>query len=107
MNLCQFDNPTLTCPTCGYVARRLPTYRKCRPVPVVPWRPFQVGDAVERWLSAVGITKNRIERWTRTAGKPDGCGCDARRRWLNEAGDRVQWAIRRRMLAFRRFVLPG
>lgn len=93
MTLCDFSHGR-TCPVCGYVARRLPTYRECRPVPVVPWQPYRVGDAVERWLTAIGITRERVETWTRTAGKPGGCGCDARKRWLNEWSGRMQVAVR-------------
>lgn len=58
------------------------------------WRPVMVGDLVERGLTALGITKDRVERLTRTAGKPGGCGCAARKKWLNEAGVRVQKVIR-------------
>lgn len=104
-DFCQFDPATLTCPTCGYRAKRLPTYRVCRPVPEKPWRPVKVGDAVERWLTAIGITRERVEAWTRTAGKPGGCGCEARKQWLNDAGDRVQAAIRHRLIAARNWYL--
>jgi hypothetical protein len=58
---------------------------------------------VERGLTAIGITKERVERWTRTAGKPGGCGCAGRQRWLNEVGDRVQIQAREALLAARRF----
>jgi len=94
MTLCDFDNQAMTCPACGYVARRLPTYRECRPVPQPEWQPIMVGDLVEKALTAVGITKERVEAITRTAGKPGGCGCQYRQKWLNEAGVRVQKSIR-------------
>lgn len=94
MSLCDFDNPKMTCPRCGYVAKRLPTYRECRPVPQPEWQPIMVGDLVEKALTAVGITQERVERLTRTAGKPGGCGCQGRKRWLNEKGVEVQKAIR-------------
>lgn len=99
---CQFSTSCMTCPTCGYQARRLPTYRICRPVPPKPWRPILVGDLVERWLKSLGVTKERVERWTRTADKPGGCGCGARKRWLNDAGIAVQAAGRRLLLMWRR-----
>lgn len=105
MSLCQLDNPAMTCPACGYQARTLPTYRQCRPVPGDAWRPVPIGDLVERGLTAIGVTKDRVERWTRTAGKPGGCGCEARRKWLNEVGNRVQIAIRSRLLRARAFYL--
>lgn len=103
---CQFSADCMTCPTCGYQARRLPTYRVCRPVPERPWRPFKVGDAVEKILTRVGITRERVERWTRTAGKPGGCGCEARKRWLNEWGDAIQLATWRTLLRVRDIYLP-
>lgn len=105
MRYCDFTD-SLTCPRCGYQARRRPTYRVCRPVPERQWRPFKVGDFVERTLRRVGVTKERVERWTRTAGKPGGCGCEDRQKWLNDAGDRVQYAIRRRLLRLRDFYFP-
>lgn len=90
---CDFDPVDLRCRVCGYQARRLPTFRECKP-PVEQWQPVMVGDMVERVLTAVGITKERVERLTRTEGKPGGCGCGARKRWLNEAGVRAQVAVR-------------
>ena len=90
---CCYDPVSLTCPTCGHVALRLPTYRTCRPVPavIVP-RPkrFMLGDFVERCLTAVGVTRARAEKWTRTAGTSGGCGCDNRKKWLNDFGMRFQ-----------------
>lgn len=94
MSLCDFNNPKMTCPECGYVARRLPTYRECRPVPQAEWHPIMVGDLVQKALTSVGITQERVERLTRTAGKPGGCGCKQRKRWLNEKGVEVQKAVR-------------
>lgn len=91
---CDFNNPQQTCPTCGYVAKRLPTFRECRPVPPKVWQPLDVGALVERGLTAIGITPERVERLTGTADKPGGCGCAARKRWLTEAGNRVQYAAR-------------
>jgi hypothetical protein len=103
VNLCDFNNPSKTCPTCGYVAKRLPTYRECRPVPEKVWRPIAVGDLVEKGLTAIGITKERVEAITRTAGKPGGCGCGARQKWLNEVGNDVQIAARNALLAAKKF----
>lgn len=91
---CDFNNPSLTCPTCGYVAKRLPTYRECRPTPQPEWHPIMVGDLVERGLTALGITQERVERLTRTQGKPGGCGCQQRKKWLNEKGVEVQKSMR-------------
>ena len=67
------------------------------------WRPIPIGDLVERWLTRIGVTKARVERWTRTEGKPGGCGCEGRKKWLNEAGNKVQVAFRQRLLKVRKF----
>lgn len=102
VSLCNFKNDSLTCPVCGYKAARRQTVRECRPVvpePVVSqkeleWQPIMVGDLVEKALTSIGITKESVERLTRTAGKPGGCGCAQRQKWLNDAGVRVQVAVR-------------
>lgn len=107
MSLCDFNNPHQTCPVCGYVAKRLPTYRECRPLPVKKWKPVMVGDLVEKALTSVGITKERVERLTRTDGKPGGCGCGARQKWLNEAGAAVQYAVRDAGKAAAKFYFGG
>lgn len=90
LRLCDFNNANLTCPACGYVAKRPKTFRRCTPVPGAVWQPVDVGALVERALTSIGITKERVEALTRTAGEPGGCGCDARKKWLTEVGNRVQ-----------------
>lgn len=67
------------------------------------WRPVQIGDLVERGLTAIGITKERVEALTRTAGKPGGCGCAGRQKWLNDVGNRVQTDARNALIAAKRF----
>jgi hypothetical protein len=62
-----------------------------------------IGDLVERGLTAIGITKARVERWTRTEGKPGGCGCEGRKRWLNEVGNEVQITARNALVAAKKF----
>ena len=52
---------------------------------------------------SVGITKERVERLTRTEGKPGGCGCEGRKRWMNEQGVRVQKAVRDASMAAKHF----
>jgi hypothetical protein len=106
MSLCDFNNPAQTCPACGYVAKRLPTYRQCRPVPEKVWRPIPVGDLVERGLTAIGITKERVEALTRRSGKPGGCGCAQRQKWLNEVGNKAQIAVRNAAIKVANFYLP-
>lgn len=105
MTYCDFSNPAQTCSTCGYVAKRLPTYRECRPVPEKIWKPIPIGDLVERGLTALGITKERVEALTRTAGKPGGCGCGCagRQKWLNEVGNKVQIDARNALIAAKKF----
>lgn len=76
-----------------------PAYPHKRP----EWRPVPIGDLVERGLTAIGVTKERVERLTRTQGKPGGCGCPARQRWLNEVGNRVQIEARNALIAARKF----
>jgi len=100
--LCDFNNRALTCPACGYRARRLPTYRECRPVVRPEWRPIPIGDVVERGLTRIGLSKERVQRWTRRAGVED-CGCQSRQRWLNEVGNDVQRKARAALLKARRF----
>jgi len=41
-----------------------------------------LGDAVERMLTSVGISKERVQWLTRTKD----CGCKARQKWLNQWG---------------------
>jgi len=103
VSLCDFNNPTQTCANCGYAAKRLPTYRACRPVPERAWRPLPIGDLVERGLTAIGVTKALVESLTRTAGKPGGCGCAARQKWLNEVGNKLQTDARNALIAARKF----
>lgn len=45
-----------------------------------------VGDLVETMLTSVGITKERVQAWTRTKD----CGCTKRQQWLNQWGYKQQ-----------------
>lgn len=80
-----------------------PAYPRKRHDPA--WKPIAIGDLVERGLTAVGITKERVEQLTRTEGKPGGCGCGARQKWLNDVGYKAQYAIRDGYRAVQRFYL--
>lgn len=82
MSYCTYDPQTLTCPACGHVANRLPTFRKCKPVSKPA--PRGLGDMVAAGLSAAGITKERVSR---LLGKP--CGCKKRQDALNKLGKRL------------------
>lgn len=70
-----------------------------------PWKPIMVGDLVERLLATIGITKPLVEKLTRTAGKPGGCGCAGRQKWLNEVGLAVQKKAHAALLAAKDFYL--
>lgn len=50
-----------------------------------------VGDLVETMLTSLGITKERVQQWTRTKD----CGCKARQRWLNQWGYQKQDQVER------------
>lgn len=95
MSLCAYNAATLTCPVCGHVAKKLPTFRECRPVPPPPApRPKDAGLSIEEAqqrarglgdmtadsLAAIGITKERVAYWL------GNCGCEARQEWLNKVG---------------------
>ena len=51
---------------------------------------MNLGDHLERGLSAVGITKQRVSR---LLGKP--CKCKQRQQRLNELGQRAAEAVRK------------
>ena len=51
---------------------------------------MNLGDHLERGLSAVGITKQRVSR---LLGRP--CKCKQRQRRLNELGQRAAEAVRK------------
>lgn len=68
------------------VEKQFPQPRTTRPAP--RRKRFALGDAVERTLSAVGITKELVQKITR---KP--CGCPARQKWLNQWGYKQQERI--------------
>lgn len=71
------------CPSLGDAVRLV------RPRIVVPRVPL--GDMVERLLTSVGITEQLVSRLTRVSD----CGCELRKRWLNNASFRVSWRIER------------
>ena len=67
-------------------------YAKPRPAVTVKRRKrFALGDAVESMLTAVGITKERVQWLTRTKD----CGCKARQKWLNRWGYEKQAQLER------------
>jgi hypothetical protein len=89
---CFYDPETLACRRCGHVARRLPTYRNCPESPKAIRLPrVHVGAAVERMLTAIGITEARVKEWTRLKD----CGCKGRARWLDQWGYRQTHRLER------------
>jgi hypothetical protein len=50
-----------------------------------------VGDLVERMLTSVGISKERVQQWLRVKD----CGCAKRQKWLNQWGYEQQNRIER------------
>lgn len=102
--MCEFSS-SLTCPKCGWTAKHARTFRRCRPPRPREWQPIAVGDLVEKGLTAVGITPQLVEKLTRTEGKPGGCGCGKRKRWLNEAGFKAQHAARNTLIKVKNFYL--
>ena len=65
------------CDRCGKPARNPKVRRNCSGKP-------GLGDLVEKMLSAVGITKKRVEK---LVGKP--CGCGKRQEALNRLGRKI------------------
>jgi hypothetical protein len=78
---CKWDN--LRCIRCGATARSPAARRNCDAAP----RPG-LGDHLERVLSAVGVTKERADAVAVAVGW-DGCGCEERKEFLNDAGLRI------------------
>jgi len=112
--MCQFDAESLRCSRCGYLAKRLPTYRVCKTIPEMAQRiavtqttkriavpPLQIGTAVSRTLSAVGITPERIKRIT---GKD--CGCDKRKLTLDAVGAAASSIVERGLNGLANLVVP-
>lgn len=113
--MCIFDESTLRCPTCGYQAARLPTFRRCRTLRQlaearlvdsttrrirVP--PLKLGTAVSTALKAVGITPELVKRVTRRKD----CGCKGRQVWLDSVGAAASAAAERALNAAANAVAP-
>ena len=65
------------CDRCGKPARSPKVRRNCTGKP-------GLGDLVEKALSAIGVTKDRVAKIT---GKP--CGCQKRQEALNRLGRKI------------------
>ena len=75
MTICQLDE-SAKCSVCGRVAARADVVRECRPA--------GLGDMVAAGLSAIGITKERVE-----AVVGGDCGCRQRQEALNRLGRKL------------------
>jgi len=113
--MCEFDEATLKCSRCGYLAKKLPTYRVCRTIPEMARRivkekstrrvslpPVLLGAAVSKALSFVGITPERVSK---LMGKD--CGCKARAASLDYVGAGVSKVVENAANATLNFVLPS
>ena len=70
---------------------RLCIERGDKPAAIVSLPRVAVGDLVETMLTSVGITKERVQAWTRTKD----CGCKKRQTWLNQWGFEKQEQVER------------
>lgn len=48
---CEYDPETLACKACGHIARRLPTFRECRPPPSLARRVANFTKATARHIA--------------------------------------------------------
>lgn len=76
---CDIDPASLRCRVCGAAVSASHVRRNCGPPPTMP--AAGLGDYVAAGLSAIGITKERVEA---VVGGP--CGCDGRQAAMNAAG---------------------
>jgi hypothetical protein len=70
---------------------RLCIERGDKPAAIVQLPRVAVGDLVERVLTSVGISKDRVKQWLRDKD----CGCANRQKWLNQWGYEQQNRIER------------
>lgn len=113
--MCDFDADTLRCKRCGYLARRLPTFRVCRTIHEMAEKfaydkatrrihipPIMVGTAISSTLAKVGITPMKIKEVT---GKD--CGCDKRKATLDRIGAAASAVIERAANGIANAILPS
>jgi hypothetical protein len=98
--LCNFEHDTLRCTRCGFLARKLPTYRKCRTIEEMArerldaWAhgrikipPARLGSWIAAGLTTIGITEERVKKII------GDCGCAKRKNKLDALGEGVTTAI--------------
>jgi hypothetical protein len=113
--MCEFDAHTFKCYRCGYLAKRLPTYRVCRTITEMAQQiatdhatkrisipPIAIGTSAAKALSFVGITPRRVKK---VIGKD--CGCDKRKATLDNFGAAVSSVIERAANGILNAVLPS
>lgn len=93
--LSRHPNPTLTAATCHRCWQHVndarykviwgPVESDPNAVVINPVKPLMLGDEVERALSVVGVTQERVRAWL------GDCNCEERKKRLNELGT---WATR-------------
>jgi len=77
--LCHYQDGV--CVRCGH---RVPAEFADRPM-VRQCDRIALGDDLENWLTAFGVTKERWVAAKQALGLPPTCNCEARKKWLNEA----------------------
>jgi len=113
--MCDFNADTLRCGRCGYLAKRMPTFRVCRTIPEIAVKiatdqstrrvsipAIPIGTAVSRGLAAVGITPEKVKK---VLGKD--CGCDKRKSALDAVGAAVSSVVERGANAMLNSVMPS
>jgi hypothetical protein len=98
--LCQFDDATLRCSRCGFLAKSLPHFRRCETIEETARRELEAwahariripawrfGSMIAAGLTAVGITEERVKKIV------GDCGCARRKNKLDALGEGVTTAI--------------
>jgi hypothetical protein len=113
--MCVFPEDTLRCERCGYVAKRVNTFRLCRTLPEIAVQyateqhqqrikvpPLKIGSAVSAALSSMGITPELVSA---VAGKD--CGCKQRANALDAAGTAISKTVERAANAVANALFPS
>ena len=98
--LCQFNEGTIRCERCGFIAKSLPQYRHCQTIEEmarahldayahgrIKIPPLRLGSMIAAGLTSIGVTEDRVKKLV------GDCGCAARKNRLDAAGEGVTTAI--------------
>lgn len=98
--LCDFDDTTLRCSRCGFIAKSLPHYRHCQTIEEmarshldayahgrIQIPPMRLGSIIAAGLTSIGVTEERVKKLV------GDCGCAARKNRLDAVGESVTTAI--------------